>query len=359
MRSIYVFLLCLLLLSGCKPSPSEILQKNLTEKCLNLNQVYANQAKHTDEIQNLNDEIFTIIDDRVKGEVLKAEADLARLRSEYYRNALLHTAGGAGMILQIADEERVRDGQKAILQKQLDGQLQKLALNRGLEAVLKSRLILKPACAEKNLPTTMSKSEHENCSLAFDRISSDQINYLSRVQSLGLGGPQTAAIKTKIAKLAFDEKRAVRVYNDLITKYPKVAMQASALPLKIKRDGFELPTTRPKNPVIAAPNTQPKKKWQCEGWYTNGIPSDTSGYMNGEEARFVEGKLQKFSTQDEEIRFGAEIKNTEQFPNEIHAQVSIDGNPRSKIVFRCDNRTLKMSGDWANSKNFRIGRIEN
>lgn len=346
-------------LGACGPSADEVFQKNLKEKWIALSVIYADGDGPA--LKELHSEITSNIEDRIRRNVLQGESKLSVMQANYFSSSNLYSyGGGAGLMAQFDAEEKIRDAKVAILQTQIVGQKEKLVLNNARIEMLKNQRDLSPACKEKAIPTTASKVQHVDCSLAFQQVANSQIAYLSKIQSLGLGGPQTAAIKTKIAKLALDEKRAVRVYNDMITKHPKEAKQASAVLLKVTPNQIELSTTRRENPVSAEANTAPKKKWQCDGWYTNVQFSEESGDGSGVDLRIANGELTTFNSWEGGV-FEGNPTNSTIDGSRLKAKIEFAEFPdqdASDVSLTCANGKLQFASSSWTSGALRKGKAE-
>ena len=350
-------------LGGCGPSSEEVFQEDIQASWNALSSIYGSSGKQAAELQDLHTEITDDIESRVRREVAKGESKLALLQANYSSNmSLYNVGGGAGLMAQFAEEDRMRDAKKRILQIQIDGQIEKLAVNNARIEMLKFQSAISPACAGTSVPTAAKRSQLANCSVEFNKIANSQMAFLTKVESVGIKGPRTTDLKEQIQKLAAAEQLAVRRYNNLITNYVKTSNDTSFnLPLKLTTLVIESKSRGQERSVPAERIGAPlQSAWKCNGWYTDVEFSEESGDGSGLEILIEKGKLVKLNSWEGAV-FEGSPTNLSNDEKQIKANIDFAESPEQEsapISFACANGDLRVTSTSWDSDLLRKGRAQ-
>ena len=383
MRNFKILSTLALFTVGCDQSGEQAFQRDLQATWSSLNTIYASSSSSTADFNDLYVDIITDIEKQVQREVVEGEAKLALLEADYSSNISLYNGGGgAGAMAQIADEERMRNAKKRILQFQLDGQIDKLAITRARLRMLKFQAVMGRACAETKVPNATSP-QLANCSIDFQNIAESRLAFLMKVQNLRLNDPRTADLRAQVQKLAVAEQLAVRRYNKLVTdhlemfpeaagKYVMMPVEGSFSKSSAPSKSADLDSHSPKNDatvdrqvvatvkVIAKEGEDSYRVRYGGSAVTDGCPSNSIVVgLNPEGDNFlaVKAKPSLASARTDKLGPGAEVYHCDTSPNGKWIGIVYDGDGKwtgrcgvTSPVFRRKPYLGPCQSGWVSSK---------
>lgn len=268
------------------------------------------------------------------------------------------------MALKFADEDRIRESQKAVLQAQLMGEQQRLALKEALTVVLARTTTEDATCQSEVFPTGKVNATGSSCSINFREILNGHTAYLTLVKKLGLAGPQTDQLTVETAKSIAQESKLASAYNRSVIIYRGVQkgraeLSQNNVPLLLTLPSQVVSTARKFETSVAKAAPATESRWQCDGWYNAVSFSEESGDGSGPEVRFSGGRLVSFNYWEGGQTVG-NVKNQEISPKRITARITFDDYDESAsvVILDCQGGTLELTSGNFGSQTLKRGEAD-